>query len=181
MLTDDSRRLHNLLTQFRILDKVDAGIGITGQSVVQQLGQRRTIRVEVGTFPVFIDVFAHLGTTPAVIGITEYQEDIRTTHTRQTGDKRTVAIVLVIIARIANGCATIRLILLQQVATFLHNLPPPRLAHVIDVRITAIHWFEVPNGIPLRNVVLVGGIRVTQDADSQSLLGNSCQRQQQGK
>ena len=133
MTTDDLSRFHKLFLQLTIDDEIDFDIGVPLLGLLEQVSQCGTVGVEVIPGKMIILILTQFCPRPVVIGAAKDEYNIRAAQARQSGDKRPGAIVLIIVSVVADCGTTVGVVLLDEAARLIDDLPPPGLGHVVNI------------------------------------------------
>ena len=173
MVTDRADTLVDILLQLRVEDEVDLCVRIVLQEVDEHLRQGRTEIVEVGARPPIILIFAHLHVGPTVVGGAADEDDVGAAETAElcgARDERAWRIVIIVIARVADGGAGPGVVDAEFVTAVLDDLPPPRLFHAVDVGLLLVEFVEIPDLVLLRDEAFKRGVAVAEDGDGGTYL-----------
>ena len=169
--------LVDLILQLWVQNEVDIYIRMALTEIGKQLRQGRTETVEVGTLPVAVLVIADRGIRPTVVRSAANQDDVRIAQQGSAVDEWTVAVILIAVAGVADGGTGIGIDVAHLVTTFLDNLPPPGLLHLVDIG-CFLNRSGVPGGISFWDETLESWIRVAEHGNG---LLHLCHKRHQGE
>ena len=133
MVTNHFGRFLKIFIQYVIDDKEDPDIGIPLLCLHEQVSQCRTIGVEVGVSKIIILIIAQFCPSPVVIGGSKDKNHIRAAQSRQSGDKRPVAVIFIVVAVVADRSTAVGVVLLDEAASLIDDLPPPGLGDIAHI------------------------------------------------
>ena len=133
MAADHLSRFYNFFSQLAINDEYDFDVGVPLLGLLAQVSQCRTIGKEVGLSKIIILIIAQFCSRPVIVGAAKDENHIRAAKAWQSGDKRPAAIVLVIVSMVADCGTAVGVVLLNEAARLIDDLPPPGLGHVVNI------------------------------------------------
>ena len=182
VLADGVDALVDALPELAIEDEEYLGRGVVALEVVEQLRHRGTEIIELLCCPVAIDIVAHRGSAPGVVGAAADEDDVGIAEGIAAADERAVAVVAVfgeslnghaglvafLVAGIADGGAGEGVVLLKgQALGAADELMPPGflyLRHVVPLVVRRTVALEVPDMVGVAgHIALKGRVAIAQD------------------
>ena len=133
MVTNNFGRFLKIFIQDIIDEKEDPDIGIPLLCLLEQVSQCGTIGEEIGLREIIILIIAQFCPSPVVIGGSKDENYIRAAQARQSGDKRPVTVIFIVVSVVADRCTAVRVVLLDEVARLTDDLPPPGLSDIVHI------------------------------------------------
>ncbi len=133
MVTNNYGRFLKIFIQYVIDEKEDPDIGIPLLCLLEQVSQCGTIGEKVGLVEIIVLIIAQFCPCPVVVGGSKDENHIRASQARQSGDKRPVAVIFIVVAVVADRCTAVGVVLLNEAASLIDDLPPPGLSDIFHI------------------------------------------------